>query len=120
MDRTLFTDLTARASAWLSAGELLGDRAAAEFGGRALDRDFTLTNGPGNGVAHWFDGQSGIRGLLTDQVTPPGRSWRFTTPRASTWSMLAEELMRTRFARTGIVRSTASSTAPRMVPRKSA
>jgi uncharacterized protein YyaL (SSP411 family) len=97
VDRTLFTDLTARASAaWLRAGVLLGDRAAAEFGGRALDRLLTLTYEPGNGVAHWFDGQSGIRGLLTDQVHA---AWALLALHDATgnptWSMLAEELMRT-------------------------
>ena len=69
VDRTEFTDLTARAAvAWLRAGVALEDRAAAEFGARALDRLVTLTYEPGNGVAHWFDGRPGIRGLLTDQV----------------------------------------------------
>jgi uncharacterized protein YyaL (SSP411 family) len=97
VDRTSFTDLTARASAaWLRAGVLLDDRAAAEFGGRALDRLLTLTYEPGNGVAHWFDGQSGIRGLLTDQVHA---AWALLALHEATdnptWSMLAEELMRT-------------------------
>jgi uncharacterized protein YyaL (SSP411 family) len=97
VDRTSFTDLTARASAaWLNAGVLLDDQTAAEFGGRALDRLLTLTYEPGNGVAHWFDGQAGLRGLLTDQVHA---AWALLALHEATdnptWSMLAEELMRT-------------------------
>ena len=97
VDRTEFTDLTARAAvAWLRAGVALEDRAAAEFGARALDRLVTLTYEPGNGVAHWFDGRPGIRGLLTDQVHA---AWALVALHEAsanpTWSMLAEELMRT-------------------------
>ena len=97
VDHTTFTDLTARAAAaWLRAGAILGDTTAAEFAARALDHVLTLTYEPGNGVAHWFDGRSAVRGLLTDQVHA---AWALIALHEATanptWSMLAEELMRT-------------------------
>jgi uncharacterized protein len=97
VDRTAFTDLTARAAAaWVHAGAALEDRQAAEFGARALDRLLTLTYEPGNGVAHWFDGHPGVRGLLTDQVHAAWALLALHDATANpTWSMLAEELMRT-------------------------
>jgi uncharacterized protein len=97
VDRTAFTDLTARAAAaWLRAGAIVHDPSAAEFGARALDRLLTLTYEPGNGVAHWFDGHAGIRGLLTDQVHAAWALLALHEATANpTWSMLAEELMRT-------------------------
>jgi uncharacterized protein YyaL (SSP411 family) len=97
VDRTTFTDLTARAAvAWLRAGVTLQDQAAAEFGAGAFDRLLTLTYEPGKGVAHWFDGQPGIRGLLTDQVHAAWALLALHEATANpTWSMLAEELMRT-------------------------
>jgi len=97
VDQTAFTDLTARAAAvWLRAGVVLEDQQAAEFGARALDRLLTLTYQPGNGVAHWFDGDAGIRGLLTDQVHAAWALLALHDATANpTWSMLAEELMRT-------------------------
>lgn len=97
VDGTAFTDLTARAAvAWLRAAATLQDQAAAEFGARALDHLLTLTYQPGQGVAHWFDGQVGIRGLLTDQVHAAWALLALHEATANpTWSMLAEELMRT-------------------------
>jgi uncharacterized protein YyaL (SSP411 family) len=97
VDRTAFTDLTARAAAaWLRAGVVLEDKQAAEFGTRALDRLLTLTYQPGNGVAHWYDGKAGISGLLTDQVHAACALLALHDATANpTWSMLAEELMRT-------------------------
>lgn len=97
IDRTALTDVTARAAfAWLRAGVLLEDRSAAEFGAGALDRLLTLTYEPGRGVAHWFDGRPGIRGLLTDQVHAASALLALHDATANpTWSMLAEELMRT-------------------------
>ncbi len=74
----------------------LQDQAAAEFGARALDHLLTLTYQPGQGVAHWFDGHVGIRGLLTDQVHAAWALLALHEATANpTWSMLAEELMRT-------------------------
>jgi uncharacterized protein YyaL (SSP411 family) len=97
VDRTTFTDLTARAAAaWMQAGAALGDAALSEAGARALDRILTLAYRPGEGVAHWFDSHVGIRGLLTDQVhASRALLILYEATGNPTWSMLAEELMRT-------------------------
>lgn len=98
VDRTLYTDWTAQACAsWLRAGELLGNSALSEMAGRALDRAVVATYRPGEGVAHWVSGeQSGARGLLTDQVSAASALLDLHEATGNpTWSMLAEELMRT-------------------------
>jgi uncharacterized protein len=97
VDRTPFTDLTARAAAaWMQAGTALGDVALSEAGARALDRILTLTYRPGEGLAHWFDAHVGVRGLLTDQVHASRALLMLHDATGNpTWSMLAEELMRT-------------------------
>jgi uncharacterized protein len=97
VDRTSFTDVTARAAATcLSLSTLLEDRALAELGGRALDQIVTATYVPGAGVAHWTAEQVGVRGLLADQVHAAWALLEVHRATANpTWSMLAEELMRT-------------------------
>ena len=51
---------------------------------------------PGEGVAHWFDGHAAVRGLLTDQVHASRALLMLHDATSNpTWSMLAEELMRT-------------------------
>jgi uncharacterized protein len=97
VDRTAFTNLTAQAAAaWMQAGAALGDVALSEAGARALDRILTLTYRPGEGVAHWFDGHVGVRGLLVDQVHASRALLMLHEATGNpTWSMLAEEVMRT-------------------------
>jgi uncharacterized protein YyaL (SSP411 family) len=97
VDPTSFTDATARAaSVWIRAGALLQDPVVAEMGARALDRIVTRTYIPGQGLAHWLDGEVGYRGLLTDQVYPAFALLDLHEATANpTFSMLAEELMRT-------------------------
>jgi uncharacterized protein len=97
VDRTLFVDHTARAAAaWIRAGAMTGAVSLTEAAARALDRIVTLTYQPGQGVAHWFDGHASARGLLTDQVHT---AWALIALHEATanptWSMAAEELMRT-------------------------
>ncbi len=97
LDRTCYTDATARAAAaWIRAGALAGMPSLAEFGARALDQVLARTYQPGHGVAHWFDGRPGVRGLLTDQAHA---AWALLVLHDATanptFSMLAEELMRT-------------------------
>ena len=97
VDRTLFTDWTAQASSvWIAAGQRLGDPSLSEFGGRALDRALVASYRPGEGLAHWVDGRAGVRGLLTDQVHASRALLDLHEATANpTWSMMAEELMRT-------------------------
>ncbi len=97
VDRTLFTDWTAQAaSVWIFAGERLHDPALSEFGGRALDGALVASYRPGEGLAHYVDGRAGVRGLLTDQVYAARALLDLHEATANpTWSMMAEELMRT-------------------------
>lgn len=97
VDRTSLTDATARAaSVWIRAGALLHDPVVAEVGARALDRMVTRTYLPGQGLAHWIDAERGCRGLLTDQVFPAFALLDLHEATGNpTFSMLAEELMRT-------------------------
>jgi hypothetical protein len=98
VDKTAFVDATSRAaSAWIRAGVLTGDRTLAETGARALDRIVTRTYQPGRGVAHWLENDGAApRGLLTDQVFASAALLDLYEATANpTWSMLAEELMRT-------------------------
>lgn len=96
VDRTLFTDWTAQAaSVWIAAGQRLGDTGLSEFGGRALDRAVVASYRPGEGLAHYMDGHAGVRGLLTDQVYAARALLDLHDATANpTWSMMAEELMR--------------------------
>jgi uncharacterized protein len=95
VDRTLFTDVNAQAAvAWLTAGERLGDEALGRFAAQTLERVLVETYRPGDGVGHYAGGA--VRGLLGDQVHA---AWALLhLHRATgdeTWSMLAEELVRT-------------------------
>jgi len=97
VDRTLITDWTAQAaSAWLAAGEALGDTGLAELGGRALDGAIVRSYRPGEGVAHYVADHAGVRGLLTDQVHAARALLDLHDATGNpTYSMTAEELMRT-------------------------
>ncbi len=97
VDRTLFTDWTAQAaSAWIAAGDLLRDPSLSEFGARALDTAIVASYRPGEGLAHWIDGTAGVRGLLTDQVYASRALLDLHEATGNpTWSMMAEERMRT-------------------------
>jgi uncharacterized protein len=95
VDRTLFTDLNAQAaSAWLVAADRLGDDAFARAAVQALERVLVDTYRPGEGVGHFAGGD--VRGLLTDQVHAARSLLQLHAATGNdTWSMLAEELMRT-------------------------
>jgi len=97
VDRTLFTNWTAQAaSVWIAAGQRLGDTSLSELGARALDRALVASYRPGEGLAHWVDGRAGVRGLLTDQVYAARALLDLHDVTANpTWSMMAEELLRT-------------------------
>ena len=96
VDRTLVTDWTAQASAaWIAAGGVLGDATLSELGGRALDAAIVASYEPGRGLAHTVDAEAGVRGLLTDQAHASLALLDLHEATANpTWSMLAEELMR--------------------------
>ena len=97
IDRARYTDWTAQAaSTWLRASALLGGVARGELAGRALDAVLVATYQPGDGVAHGPEGSARVRGLLTDQVHAAAALLDLHDATANpTWSMMAEELMRT-------------------------
>ena len=96
VDRTLFTDWTAQAVGVDPRRRAARDPSLSEFGGRALDRAGRAPYEPGDGLAHWVDGRAGMRGLLTDQVHAARALLALHEATANpTWSMMAEELMRT-------------------------
>jgi uncharacterized protein YyaL (SSP411 family) len=97
VDRTLVTDWTCQAaSVWIAAGEGLADVSLSELGGRAVDGAVVASYRPGEGLAHWVDGEAGARGLLTDQVQASRALLDLHEATANpTWLMIAEELMRT-------------------------
>jgi uncharacterized protein len=94
VDRTLFTDVNAEAAvAWLRAGELLGDAELGRMALRSLEHVLLGSYQPGEGVAHH---RGGVRGLLTDHVHAAWGLLHLHDATANpTYSMLAEELMRT-------------------------
>jgi uncharacterized protein YyaL (SSP411 family) len=94
VDRTLFTDVNAQAAAaWLRAGELLGDVDLGRMALRSLEHVLLGTYQPGEGVAHY---RGGVRGLLTDHVHAAWGLLHLHDATANpTYSMLAEELIRT-------------------------
>ena len=121
VDRTLFTDWTAQAaSVWIFAGERLRDPSLSELGGRALDGALVASYRPGEGLAHYVDGRAGVRGLLTDQVYAARALLDLHEATANpTWSMMAEELMRTAVRTLWDERRAASSIDRRRGPTRS-
>jgi hypothetical protein len=94
VDRTLYTDWNAAmAAAALKAGRLLDDRALAEFAVRSLERIALLCYRPGGGVAHYYDGEAQVRGLLDDQIGMAAAQLdAFDATGDVVYEMLAEEL----------------------------
>lgn len=94
VDRTLFTDWNARmVSAALEAGRVLGDPSVSEFAIRSLERIVLLSYVPGAGVAHYFDGEARVRGLLEDQVAMASAQLdAFEATGNVVYEMMAEEL----------------------------
>jgi len=94
VDRTLYTDWNAAmASAALKAGRVMNDTALSEFAIRSLERLALLCYRPGAGVAHYFDGEAQVRGLLGDQITMAiAQLDAFEATGNIVYEMLAEEL----------------------------
>jgi hypothetical protein len=69
IDRTLYSGWNgAMISAALQAGHCLNDTGLAEFAIKSLERVLLACYQPGAGLAHYFDGEPGVRGLLDDQI----------------------------------------------------
>jgi uncharacterized protein YyaL (SSP411 family) len=97
VDRTLFSDLNAQAaSAWLRAGEIVGEADLGRFAIQSLERVLLASYHPGAGIAHFHHAAEEVGGLLTDQVHA---AWAlldaYEATANETYLMLAEELART-------------------------
>lgn len=69
VDRTLYSAWNgAMISAALRGAQAADDARLAEFAIESLERVLLLCYRPGAGVAHYFDGEARVRGLLDDQV----------------------------------------------------
>jgi uncharacterized protein YyaL (SSP411 family) len=94
VDRTLYTDWNAMmAAAALKAGRALNDPPLSEFAIRSLERIAVLCYRPGGGVAHYYDGEAHVRGLLEDQIGMAAAQLdAFEATGNIVYEMLAEEL----------------------------
>jgi uncharacterized protein YyaL (SSP411 family) len=68
-DRILYVDANAAAAgALLDAATVLGDSALGREALASFERVILVCYKPGHGLAHFFDGEPRVRGLLADQV----------------------------------------------------
>ena len=69
VDRVFYADANAAmASAALSAAAAFEDEWLRDFALKSLERVLLACYRPGQGVAHYFDGEARVRGLLGDQI----------------------------------------------------
>jgi uncharacterized protein YyaL (SSP411 family) len=94
IDQTLYTDWNAMmASSAIKAGRALNDPSLSEFAVRSLERIAMLCYRPGGGMAHYYDGQAQVRGLLDDQIAMAAAQLdAFEATGNIVYEMLAEEL----------------------------
>jgi uncharacterized protein YyaL (SSP411 family) len=94
IDPTLYTDWNAMmASAAIKAGRALNDPSLSEFAIRSLERIAVLCYRPGGGMAHYYDGEAQVRGLLDDQIAMAAAQLdAFEATGNIVYEMLAEEL----------------------------
>jgi uncharacterized protein YyaL (SSP411 family) len=93
-DGVVYTAANARmASAALRAAELLDDTALGEFAVKSLERVVLACYRPGQGIAHGFDGESSVRGLLDDQLATAAALLDAHTATGNiVYEMMAQEL----------------------------
>lgn len=94
IDRTLYTDWNAMmASAAIKAGRALNDASLSEFAIRSLERIALVCYRPAGGVAHYYDGEAHVRGLLDDQIAMAAAQLdAFEATGNIVYEMLAQEL----------------------------
>ena len=77
----------------LHAARVFGDDGLRDFAIRSLERVLTTCYKPGSGVAHYFDGQPRVRGLLADQLGMAAACLdTFDVTGNIVYEMMAEEL----------------------------
>jgi len=85
----------AAVSAAFRAAGALADQGLAAFALRSLERVLLECYRPGAGVAHYFDGEARVRGLLDDQIaTATACLDAYDASGDITYEMMAEELAR--------------------------
>ncbi len=92
--RVLFTDWNAAmVSAALHAAKVFDDDGLRQFALKSLERVLLACYKPGDGVAHFFDGEARVRGLLADQMAMAAASLdAFEVSNNIVYEMMAEEL----------------------------
>lgn len=92
--RSMYSDSNAlMVSAALDAAKVFGDDGLREFAIKSLERVLLAGYKPGGGVAHYFDGQAHVRGLLADQLAMASACLdAFDATGNVVYQMMAEEL----------------------------
>ena len=81
------------ASAAIKAGRALNEPSLSEFAIRSLERVALLCYRPGGGMAHYYDGEAQVRGLLDDQIAMAAAQLdAFEATGNIVYEMMAEEL----------------------------
>jgi hypothetical protein len=94
IDTAFYADANAvMASAALRAAAVFGDDSLRDFAVKSLERVLLACYRPGQGVAHYYDGNAHVRGLLGDQVAMAAAQLdAFETTDNIVYEMMAEEL----------------------------
>jgi uncharacterized protein YyaL (SSP411 family) len=107
ISRSLYADSNAAmVSTSLMAANLFNDDGLRDFAIKSLERVLLVCYKPGLGVAHYYDGEAHVRGLLADQFAMAAACLdAFDVTGNVVYEMMAEELghyaMRTMFDETG-------------------
>ena len=93
--RALYADSNAAmVSAALQAAAVFGDEGLRDFALKSFERVLLACYKPGAGVAHYFDGEPRVRGLLADQLAMAAASLdAFDLTANVVYEMMAEELV---------------------------
>lgn len=94
VSRSMYSDSNAlMVSAALDAAKVFGDDGLREFAIKSLERVLLAGYKPGAGIAHYFDGQAHVRGLLVDQLAMVSACLDvFDVTGNVVYQMMAEEL----------------------------
>jgi uncharacterized protein len=96
VDRVLYAGWNAgMVSTAFKSAHVLGDAGLGEFALQSLERLLLVCYKPGGGVAHYFDGEAHVRGLLDDQIGMASASLdAYDATGNVVYEMMAEELVR--------------------------
>ena len=96
LSERLYADaIASMVSAALAAARVFGDDGLQAFAVKSLERVLLTCYKPGSGVAHYFDGQPRVRGLLVDQIAMADACLdAFEATQNVVYEMMSEELAR--------------------------